>query len=156
LQREPCAKLALAASNEKSWMFVEALWGDENMKKLSLVILCSLAIAAASISARADRPDITLGYTWPWTNRLDTEINHLNRMRGHVRWQLHYYQARVSFEIRQDFARISREVDQINTKFKSPDHDRRHLHGEVERVRADLHRIETRLRVRTSDYYQWQ
>jgi hypothetical protein len=126
------------------------------MNKFSLVILSSLAITTASVSARANQPDATLAYTWPWANRLDTEINHLNRMRGHVRWQLHYYQVRASSDIRQDFARISREVDHINATFKNPDHDKRQLHSEIERVRADLHRIETRLRVRTSDYYQWQ
>jgi hypothetical protein len=126
------------------------------MKNLSLLMLVGLSITAASVSAGDYQSNTTLAYSWPWTDRLDAEINHLNRMRGHVRWQLHYYQARANPAIRRDFARTSREVEDINAEFRSPDHDHRLLRGKVERARADLHDIETRLRVRTSDYYQWR
>jgi signal transduction protein with GAF and PtsI domain len=126
------------------------------MKKLIVMTCVGLGFTAVSMSAADHQRNTTLGYTWPWTNRLDAEINQLNRMRGHVRWQLHYYQARVRSDIRQDFARISRQVDKINAEFRSSDHDRRRLQGAVERARADLHDIETRLRVRKSDYYQWR
>jgi hypothetical protein len=129
---------------------------DLNMKNLSLIMLiaCGLGLPAVTVSARDYQPNTTLAYSWPWSERLDAEINHLNRMRGHVRWQLGHYRANGS--IRREFARISREIDHVNWEFRQRNHDRRHLHREVERLHAALHDIETRLRVRTWDYYRWR
>jgi len=126
------------------------------MKKLSLILLiaCGLNVPAISISAPDYRSNMAFAYSWPWSNRLDAEINHLNRMRGHVRWQLGHYRANSS--IRRDFARLSREIDHVNWEYRQHGYDRRHLHREVERLHAALHDIETRLRVRTWDYYHWR
>jgi hypothetical protein len=121
----------------------------------SLILLIGLSTRALPASDGVFDRGGTLAYTWPWSARLDTEINHLNRMRGHVRWQLQYYQARANAAIRSDFGRISRDVDHINAEFKGGNYDRVQLHQRVERLHADLHGIETRLRVRASDYYRW-
>jgi len=128
------------------------------MKKLSLILLiaCGLNVPAISISAPDYRSNTAFAYSWPWSDRLDAEINHLNRMRGHVRWELNYYRARANRQIRHDFARLSREVDHVNWEYRQRGYDRRHLQREVERLHAALHDIETRLRVRTWDYYHWR
>ena len=128
------------------------------MKNLTLVMLvaCGLNISAESVSAYNYSGNTTLAFFWPWSDRLDAEINHLNRMRGHVRWQVNYYRARANPSIRRDFARISREIDHVNYVAKHGGDDRRHLHRDVERLRVGLHNIETRLRVRSSDYYHWR
>jgi hypothetical protein len=124
---------------------------------LMMLIACGLNIPVASLSGSNYQDNTTLAFAWPWSSdRLDAEINHLNRMRGHVRWQVNYYRARASGQIRRDFARISREIDHVNSVSKQRGYDRRHLHREVERLHAALHNIETRLRVRTSDYYHWR
>ena len=129
-----------------------------NMRNFILIMLitCGLNIPAASVFGRNGQANTTLAFSWPWSDRLNAEINHLNRMRGQVRWQLNYYRARATPEMRRDFARISREIDHVNSETKQRDHDPRHLRHEIERLRADLHDIETRLHIRKSDYYQWQ
>jgi hypothetical protein len=128
------------------------------MRNFTLVILiaCGLNIPVVSVSGRNYQGNTVLAFSWPLSDRLDAEINHLYRMRGHVRWQLNYYRARANPQIRRDFARISREIDHVNSEAKQRGHDRRHLRQEVERLRGDLHDIETRLHIRKSDYYQWQ
>lgn len=126
------------------------------MKKLGfiLLIVCGLSAGAVSASARENertgRP--TFGFMG-WRS-LETDINHLNRMRGHVRWQLSNY--RGGSRLRQEFAEISREIDQINADFRNKSGDRRHLRREIERVHARLHHLEVVLRVRSRDYYQWR
>jgi hypothetical protein len=132
------------------------------MKKLALttIIGCSLAFATLSATARASTPerdgrgDYRLGMTWPWSHGLKEEVNHLNRMRGHVRWQLRNY--RGNREIRRDFARVSRDIDQINSQFKSSSSNRGHLRHDVEKAHAELHHIETALHVKPRDFYPWR
>ena len=128
------------------------------MKHLSVVTLIACGLNAPLPAVLGDNYNrtTTVAFSWPWSDRLDAEVNHLNRMRGHVRWQLNYYQARATPPIRRDFVRISREIEHVNSEFKKRDYDRAHLRREVERLHADLHDIETRLRIRKSDYYRWQ
>jgi hypothetical protein len=126
------------------------------MKKFSLIMLiaCGVSVAAVSASARDYQENSRAAYGFLGWGRFDAEINHLNRMRGHVRWELGHYRANGS--IRREFARISREIDHVNWEFRQRNYDRRHLRREIERIHAALHDIEARLHVRTYDYYRWQ
>ena len=128
------------------------------MKKLgsTTLIACVLMVTTSLVSARPSEQNITIALTWPWSNQLDAEINHLNRMRGHVRWQLNYYRARAKPPIRREFARVSGDIDEVNANFRKHDYDHRHLEGKIERARFDLHQIEQQLHVRSHDYYVWR
>jgi hypothetical protein len=135
------------------------------MKNLALMTMVagSLVLTAVSVSARDNEQRSDYSYnenerialTWPWSDRLDNEINHLNRMRGHVRWQLRNYRVRNP-QIRRDFAEVSRDIDRINGQFRPGGYNRRHLRREVERAHAELHRIELALRVKPRDFYPWR
>ena len=127
------------------------------MKKLSLIMLvaCGVSVVAVSASARDYQENGRAAYGFlGWGGRLDSEINHLNRMRGHVRWELGHYRAHGP--IRREFARISREIDHVNWEFRQRNYDGRHLRREIERIHAALHDIEAKLHVRSWDYYRWQ
>jgi hypothetical protein len=121
-----------------------------------MLIACGLNVPLPVVLGDSYDRTTTVAFSWPWSDRLDADVNHLNRMRGHVRWQVNYYRARATPQIRRDFVRTSREIDQVNSEFRQRDYDRGHLRREVERLHADLHDIETRLRIRKSDYYRWQ
>jgi hypothetical protein len=125
----------------------------ENLALLTM-IACGLCLAAVSASARDYDYNNPGAYAFFNRDRQDSEINHLNRMRGHVRWELGNY--RAGRETRGEFARVSREIDRVNSEFKNRDYDRRHLRREVERLHADLHQIEQQLHVRSRDYYLWR
>jgi hypothetical protein len=127
-----------------------------NVKNLALftMIACGLCLAVSSASARDYDYNNRGAYAFFNRDRLDSEINHLNRMRGHVRWELGNY--RAGRQMRGEFARVSREIDHVNGEFKNRDYDRRHLRREVERLHADLHQIEQQLHVRSRDYYLWR
>ena len=128
------------------------------MKKLgsTTLIACGLIVTAGLVSAHSSEPNTTIAFTLPWSNQLDSEINHLNRMRGHVRWQLNYYRARAKPQIRREFARVSGDIDDINANFRNRDYDHRRLGRKIERARIDLHQIEEQLHVRSRDYYVWR
>jgi len=126
------------------------------MKKLTLVLLMVLGLSVGGTCLFAydyeseNRSDYQL-VRW---DRLGSEINHLNRMLGHVRWELGRYGA--NRQIRYEYFRIKREADQVNWKFQHGDYDRRQLRREVARLHNDLHSLELQLRVRTWDYYRWR
>jgi hypothetical protein len=128
------------------------------MKKLGLItrITCGLILTTGPISARSSEQNTTIAFAWPWSNQLNSEINHLNRMRGHVRWELNYYRARANSQIRRAFARVSGEIDDINANFRKHDYDHRRLEHKIGRARIDLHQIEEQLHVRSRDYYVWR
>ena len=128
------------------------------MKKLGLLALvcCGVIVTGSPISAAGSQPSMMFAFVWPWSSQVDPEINHLNRMRGHVRWQLNYYRARATAQIRREFERVSSEIDEINANFKNRDYDRRRLGREIERAHIDLHQIEQQLHVRAHDYYVWR
>ena len=123
---------------------------------LTTIIGCSLGFATASASARDSQQgsDYRLGMTFPWSHTLKEEINHLNRMRGHVRWQLRNY--RGNRQIRHDFYRISKEIDQINSRFQSGSFKKGQLRHDVEKAHIELHRIENALHVKPRDFYPWR
>ena len=123
------------------------------MKNLALTIMigCGLGFATVSATARdfaqerGAQSDYRMAMTWPWSKGLKEEINHLNRMRGHVRWQLRNY--RSSKGIRHDFFQLSRDIDQINSRFQSGSYKGKQLRHDVERAHAEIHRIELALKV---------
>ncbi|MDQ2824509.1 MAG: hypothetical protein M3R29_03585 [Verrucomicrobiota bacterium] len=126
------------------------------MKKLGLILLaaCSLGFASAPLFAHDYESDDRSDYTLIRWGGLDSEINHLNRMMGHIRWELGRY--RANWQIRREFERIRRDVNGVNWKFRQRAYDRRHLRREIERLHADLHRLEVQLQVRSRDYYRWR
>jgi hypothetical protein len=95
-----------------------------------------------------------LAFTWPWSDRLESDINHLNRMRGHVRWLFRNYHSKQP--IRNDFFAVSHEIDRINGESKQGHVDRRKLRRDVDHAHSELHRIETVLKAKPSDYYLWR
>ena len=129
---------------------------------LIAVTFCAVTIVSAPASARDYLQQFHLGFTWPWhkgltwpwRNRLHEDLNQLNRMRGHVRWQLHNYHAPA--DIRRDFWRISKEIDQINARYRQSQFDRKQLRYDIDRARSDLHQIEVALRVRPHDLFVWR
>src|SRR4051812_45218573 len=112
-----------------------------------------LATGSANTPSGQDRGS-QLGMTWPWSHTLKEEVAHLNRMRGHVRWQLRNY--RGNKEIRHDFYKVSHDIDEINSRIRSGSSGHANLRHDVERAHIDLHRIETALKVKPRDYYPWR
>src|ERR1043166_600616 len=129
------------------------------MKHLSLIAAVACALTFAGNSAlRADSaatPNYTFAFRWPWaSNSLDSEINNLNRMRGQVRWQFRNYKSNET--LRADDFKISRAIDDINTRFKQAKFDKRQLRKDVDRAHAELHRIELAMKVKPRDFYAWK
>ena len=85
---------------------------------------------------------------------LRSEIDHVNRMYAHVRWQLRSYNA--GRHLWREYEHLSGEVRQLNYEFNRGYADRYRLRGEVEHIHGELHHIEVELRVRESDYYRWR
>ena len=126
------------------------------MKTLTLVMLMvlGLSVGGTRLFAHDYESENRSDYQFVRWDRLGSEINHLNRMLGHVRWELGRYGA--NWQIRHEYCRIKREADQVNWKFQHGGYDRRQLRREVARLHNDLHSLELQLRVRTWDYYRWR
>ena len=126
------------------------------MKTTALITtaFCVFIFLTDSTSARDYSRANQFGLTWPWRNRLHDDVNQLNRMRGHVRWQLHNY--RADPQVRRDFWRISRDIDGINARVRQGGFNRRELRRDIDRARFELHQIEMALRVRPRDFYPWR
>jgi hypothetical protein len=103
---------------------------------------------------RNDQTDVRIAFTWPWSNRLPDEINHLNRMRGHVRWL--FRNSRSKPQTRRDFFTVSHEIDRINAQFKQGGFNRHQLQRDVANAHVELHRIEVALNTKPRDYYLWR
>jgi outer membrane biogenesis lipoprotein LolB len=126
------------------------------MKKFCLVtlIVCGLTAGNVSIFAQEYENDNRSAYTQVRWGGLESEINHLNRMLGHVRWELARY--RAGWQLRREFESIRSQVERVNWKYRHGDYNRRDLRREVERLHADLHHLEIQLRARDWDYYRWR
>ena len=126
------------------------------MKKLTLVMLMvlGLSVGGARVFAHDYESENRSDYQFVRWDRLGSDINHLNRMLGHVRWELGRYGA--NRQIRYEYFRIKREAEQVNWRFQHGGYDRRQLRREVARLHNDLHSLELQLRVRTWDYYRWR
>jgi hypothetical protein len=126
---------------------------------LTITLVCTLTFSAVSAPATdynrfAFDRDQRIALTWPWSNRLDKELNHLNRMRGQVRWQFHNYKSKP--QLRRDFFAVSHDIDRINARHRQGNYNGRELRREIERAHHELHRIELALRVKPNDLYRWR
>lgn len=126
------------------------------MKKLLVLLLIGATSCVGTIFAQNhdDNRDSHFSSPWGHGGDLQSHINHLNRMVGHVRWQLTRYHPNSA--MRSDFAEIRRDVDHVNWRFKNGRYDRGQLRHEIDSLRDRLHRLEVRMRVRSSDYYIWR
>jgi hypothetical protein len=127
---------------EKSWQVTCAV-----------LVLAVAGFVPAEARAANERSDLSL-VMFEWGGGIEPHINHLNRMVGHVRWQLSRYHGDPS--VRREFATIRRDVDRVNWAHKNGHYDRRQLRAEIDGLRARLHQLEVRMHVRASDYYTWR
>ena len=122
---------------------------------LFLMLPIALATIGPFSAHEAIASNQTMAMTWPWSkNRLDDQVTQLNRMRGHVRWLFRNYKS--SPQLRKDYFSISRDIDDINSRFKQKDHDKGKLRQDVDRAHHELHRIEVALKVKPRDFYPWR
>ena len=126
---------------------------EVGMKKLILIVVLGLTLGSAAAFAHDYGSDVTYGYYYQRPGRLAYEINHVNRMLAHVRWELRHYGG--GWYLRREVARLSVAVDRVNWRYNHGAYDRYYLHREVERIHAELHNIETRLHVRPYEFYRW-
>lgn len=89
-------------------------------------------------------------------NRLNYEVDHLNRMSAHVNRELRNYGAGRG--LLRKYQHVQEEVSQLNNQFRRGEqfYNRRQLHAEVEHIHGELHGIEQALHVRANDLYQWR
>jgi len=125
------------------------------MKKLILSIALGGMLAGGATGYAAEyHSDVRrVAHTEHRRDSLDRQINHMNRMLEHVRWEARQY--RADWRVRREVERLSRETERINHRFRSGDFDRSRLRSEVAQLRDRLHAIETRLHVRSHDFYRW-
>ena len=126
------------------------------MKKLLITLLigATACVGTASAQNRDDNRDSHFSLPWTHGGDVQAQLNHLNRMVGHVRWQL--TRSHPNRAMRSDFAEIRRDVDHVNWRFKNGHYDRRQLRQEIDSLHNRLHRLEVRMRVRSNDYYNWR
>ena len=126
------------------------------MKKLGLIIALGMGFASASAFAyehQYNQYENRGAYTVAHNDRLDWQVNRLNRMLTHVRWELSRY--RGDWRLRREVDRISSAVNRVNYRHRHG-YDTSRLRREVESLRYRLHRIEEQLHVRSNDWYRWQ
>jgi len=124
------------------------------MKTGILVIALALALSGtAAFAQQSDRDYHRVAYSTSRRDSLERQVNHVNRMLEHVRWQVRHY--RADWRIRRNVQQISNEVDRLNHRFRGGDYDRRRLRSDVDRLHDRLHGIEQQLHVRSHDYYRW-
>ena len=126
------------------------------MKKLLVLSLIGLTAVAAALPLQAqEHRDIgPVSYSWFGWHGIQERLNHLNRMVGHVRWQMGRY--RADGQIRHEFEQIRREVNGVNERNRAGGYHRRELLRQIDDLHARLHQLETRMRVRATDYYRWR
>jgi hypothetical protein len=129
-----------------------------DMKKFGLIITLVVGIVGASAFAAEYRDDYRNDGLDAYSHErhdggLEYQINKMNRMLNHVRWELRRYGA--GWRLRREVSGISREVDRINWRYRRNEFDRSRLRSEVESVRGRLHGIEVRLRVREGEFFRW-
>jgi hypothetical protein len=87
---------------------------------------------------------------------LDYEIDHLNRMLGHVQRELRQYGA--DRHIWSEYQHVRGEAWRLNRQFRRGEqfYNRRQLRAEIEHMHDELHHIEQELHVRAQEWYQWR
>jgi len=118
---------------------------------IGLALIGSSGVASAQY--RDEPRERSSDYRSDSRRNLRYEINHVNRMQMHVRWELQRYGA--PWHLWREYRAVSREIDRLNYEFNRRSFDRYHLHRQVERIHAQLHQIELAMRVRGGDYYRW-
>jgi len=127
--------------------------------KRNLLIAAAIGLAligssgVASAQYRDEPRERSSDYRSDSHRNLRYEINHVNRMYAHVRWQLRRYSAGP--HLWREYRHISREIDRVNYEYNRGSFDRYRLQRDIEHVHSELHQIELELRVRESDYYRW-
>jgi hypothetical protein len=121
-----------------------------------IAVVCAVALATNSAAAREPQPRLNYEFalTWPWSHSLDSDINNLNRMRGHVRWLFRNYKSNP--QVRSDYFAVSHEIDDINARYKQSKVDRRQLRRDVDRAHSELHRTDLELRAKQSYFSPWR
>ena len=123
---------------------------------LFVLILFTAGVVSAGNSTSAVAP-LSFGFEWPWSHSgssLQGQINQLNRMLGHVRWQFTRYHSNRALQ--QDYFRIKHEATRLNERYKSGSYDRKRMRGDIHGLRVRLQEIEVRLKVKKADLYQWR
>jgi hypothetical protein len=126
------------------------------MKRLLVLFLIGSGAIAVALPLHAQEHRDAGGITYAlfgW-HGIEEHLNHLNRMVGHVRWQMGRY--RADGAIRRDFDQIRREVNGVNERYRESGHQRRELLRQIEDLHARLHQLEVRMRVRDKDCYNWR
>ena len=120
---------------------------------LAVALLCCTATFVPAAEIR-ETQSLTYGFDWmPWSN-LQGQVNHLNRMVGHVRWQFTRYHSDKAMQ--HEYWEIRHEIDQLNARFKKGGYDRGTMRRDIERLHGRLHDLEVRLQVKKNDYYHWR
>ena len=122
------------------------------------LLLCTSGVALAGDSGTAIRSEpLSFGFEWPWVNsggNLQNEVNQLNRMLGHVRWQFTRYHSNRA--VQQDYWRIKHEAEGLNARYKAGNYDKKRMRDEIHGLRVRLQEIEIRLKVKKADLYIWK
>src|ERR1700694_4387509 len=118
--------------------------------KRNLLIAATIGLAligssgVASAQYRDEQRGRSSDYRSDSHGNLRYEINHVNRMQMHVRWELQRYSA--PWHIWREYRTVSRVIDRLNYEFNRGSFDRYRLRRQVEHIHAELHRIELGLR----------
>ncbi|MEN3369544.1 MAG: hypothetical protein V7609_1687 [Verrucomicrobiota bacterium] len=131
------------------------------MKKYTVFFaLLAVGVAgfgAAALGAEQDE-NLTPGqerfYHPPAVDQLMAEVNHLNRMMGHVERLLRTYRAPQA--ISRKYEHVRQEAASVNSQLRSKAIDRVRLRSEIARMRKELHQIEEELHVPAQQQYSWR
>lgn len=124
----------------------------------SMLLAVGLAGFGAAALAQDDERGMTTGreqgYRPIAVDRLKDEVNHLNRMMTHVERALQTYKAPKP--VRAKYEHVRQEVAVISGQLRSKAIDPLRLRKEIERMHAELHRIEEELHMPVQSQYQWR
>src|ERR1700756_3409464 len=94
---------------------------------IAAILLTADVAFAGNVGAAAASEPLSFGFQWPWSNwsnpSLSNQVNQLNRMLGHVRWQFTRYHSNRALQ--QDYFRIKHEATRLNERYKSGSYDRK-------------------------------
>jgi hypothetical protein len=131
------------------------------MKKVLLAVLMSAALGGSAFAQwdhDGDRRDDDRrdngGRFEHGGYRIEREVDHLNRMLQHVRWEAQNYHA--GWRTRSEINSVSARVNEVNARFRSGRVNPGWLHGRIESLHNELHSIEMRLHSRPEHFYRWQ
>lgn len=128
------------------------------MKKLILAAAVLVGMAGAASAQWNDetpRPRYEQrGWFGGGSWRAAHELDHLNRMLSHVRWEVRQYGA--GWRTRSELNSLTARVADVNARYRSGRVDPRWLRGRIEYLHNELHGIEIRLHARPQHFYRWQ